>query len=34
MDILMSEMGDRRGAYRFLLGRPDGRRRLGKPGRS
>jgi hypothetical protein len=24
-------MGDRRSAYRFLLGRPDGKRPLGKP---
>jgi len=24
-------LGDRRGAYRFFLGRPDGKRPLGKP---
>lgn len=26
-------MGDRRGAYRVLVGRPEGKRRLGKPKR-
>jgi hypothetical protein len=26
-------MGERRGAYRILVGRPEGRRRLGKPRR-
>jgi len=27
----VTRMGDRRGAYRFLMGRPDGKRPLGKP---
>jgi hypothetical protein len=26
-------MGDRRGAYRVLVGRPEGKRPLGRPGR-
>jgi hypothetical protein len=25
-------MGERRGAYRFLVGKPEGRRPLGRPG--
>jgi hypothetical protein len=28
-----SVMGDRRGAYRVLVGTPEGRRPLGRPGR-
>jgi hypothetical protein len=27
----VARMGDRRGAYRLLVGRPDGKRPLGKP---
>jgi hypothetical protein len=27
----MAHMGDRRGAYRVLLGRPEGKRPLGRP---
>ena len=26
-------MGDRRGAYRFLVGKPEGERPFGRPGR-
>jgi hypothetical protein len=26
-------MGDRRGAYRVLMGKPEGKRPLGRPGR-
>jgi hypothetical protein len=29
----VARMGERRGAYRILLGRPEGRRPLGKPRR-
>jgi len=31
--VFTSVLGDRRGAYRILVGRPEGKRRLGRPKR-
>ena len=31
--IIMARMGEERGAYRFLVGKPEGMRTLGKPRR-
>jgi hypothetical protein len=31
---IMAHMGGRRGAYKVLVGRPEGKRRLRKPGRN
>jgi hypothetical protein len=32
-NTILAHMGGRRGAYRVLVERPEGKRRLGKPGR-
>jgi hypothetical protein len=31
--LLLAHMGERRGAYRALMGKPEGRRPLGRPRR-